>query len=173
MPSGSRKASGCCYAPVWRDPIFGWQVTFKTMSDDEFLAEFEACRWPLDQWHQQQHIKVAYLYLRRYPFDVAMNRIRERIKAHNAAHHLPDLPTSGYHETMTQAWMRLVHLTLCEYGPAETADSFYEQHPELSQKKVLRLFYSRDRFMSPEAKVTFLEPDLAPLPRSRKNGEVA
>ena len=69
--------------------------------------------------------------------------------------------------------MRLVYLTLCEYGPAETADSFYEQHPQLSQKKVLRLFYSRNLFMSPQAKVKFLEPYLAPLPLSRKNGNVA
>lgn len=138
--------------------------------DDQFLAEFEACRWPLDQWHHQQHIKLAYLYLRRYPLAEAVERIRSAIKAHNAAHQVPESPTSGYHETMTQAWLRLVYLTLCEYGPAETADSFYEQHPELSQKKVLRLFYSRERFMSPQAKVEFVEPDLAPLPRSNKTG---
>ena len=75
---------------------------------------------------------------------------------------------AGYHETMTQAWMRLVYLPLCEYGPAENADAFCEQHPQLSQKKVLRLFYSRDRFMPSAAKVGFLEPDLTPLPRSQK-----
>jgi len=33
---------------------------------------------------------------------------------------------------------------------------------------VLRFFYTKERFMSPEAKATFLEPDLIPLPRSRK-----
>lgn len=136
--------------------------------DDQFLVEFEACRWPLEQWHHQQHVKAAYLYLCRYPFDAAMDRIRERIKAHNAAHNVPEGPAAGYHETMTQAWMRLVYLTLCEYGPAETADIFYEQHPQLSQKKVLRFFYSRDLFMSPQAKAEFVEPDLAPLPRSLK-----
>jgi len=74
---------------------------------------------------------------------------------------------------MTQAWMRLVYLTLCEYGPTETADSFYELNPQLSQKKVLRLFYSRDLFMSPRAKTEFVEPDLAPLPTSHKNGNAA
>ena len=142
------------------------------MNDDEkFIAEYEAGRWPLDQLHHREHIKIAYLYLCRYPFDTAVNRIRDRIKAYNAAHNQPDLPTSGYHETTTQAWMRLVHLTICEYGRAETADSFYEQNPQLSQKKVLRLFYSRDLFMSPRAKLDFVEPDLAPLPRSQKNGD--
>lgn len=140
------------------------------MIDDEtFLAEFEACRWPLNDWHHRQHIKVAYLHLVRYSFDEAVNRIRERIKAHNAAHNVPESPTGGYHETMTQAWMRLVHLTICEYGPCDSADSFFEQHPELWEKKTLRLFYSRELFMSPRAKVEFVEPDLAPLPRSLKS----
>jgi len=138
------------------------------MTDERFIAEFEACRWPLEQWHHKQHIMVAYLYLRHYPFEQASRRIREKIKAHNAAQNVPEGPTSGYHETMTQAWLRLVHLTLCEYGPAETAELFYEQSPQLSQKKVLRLFYSRELFMSSRAKTEFLEPDLAPLPRSPK-----
>ena len=137
------------------------------MADDEtFLAEFEAGRWPRDQWHHRQHIKLAYLYLRQLPFDAAMNRIREKIKAHNAARGVPELPNSGYHETMTQAWMRLVHATVNEYGPAETADQFYEQHPQLWEKKVLRLFYSRELFMSPRAKTEFVAPDLTSLPRS-------
>jgi hypothetical protein len=140
------------------------------MDDETFLREFEAARWPLEDWHHRQHIKVAYLYLRRYPFESAMNRIREKIKALNAVHQVPDLPTRGYHETMTQAWMRLVQLTLCEYGPAQTADCFLDQNPQLSEKKVLRLFYSRDLFMSPRAKIEFLEPDLAPLPRSQREG---
>lgn len=139
------------------------------MTDDEkFLAEFEACRWPLDQWHHQQHIRVAYLYLRRYSFDEAMSRFRERIKAYNAVHNVPDHPTSGYHETMTQAWMRLVYMTIFEYGPQETSERFYEQNPQLSQKKVLRLFYSPELFMSPRAKIEFIEPDLTPLPRAQK-----
>ena len=82
------------------------------------------------------------------------------------------MPTSGYDETMTQAWMRLVHHTLCEYGPAETADSFFDQNPQLSQKKVLRLFYPRDLFMSPKAKAEFVEPDLTTFPRSSQSCEL-
>jgi hypothetical protein len=136
-------------------------------SDAEFLASFEAQRWPLDQWHHRDHIRLAYLYLRSLPFDQATDRIRAGIRAHNAAHGVPDQPTSGYHETMTIAWLRLVEVVLQEYGPEETADAFCDAHPELSQKKTLRLFYSKERFMSAEAKAVFVEPDLAPLPRAR------
>jgi len=138
------------------------------LDDETFLGQFESGDWPFEEWHHRQHIKVAYLYLRRYPFDAAMAKLREGIKSYNAIHQVPDGPTRGYHETMTQAWLRLVHLTLCDYGPAETADSFYDQNPQLSEKKVLRLFYSRELFMSPRAKVEFVEPDLTPLPRSSR-----
>lgn len=143
------------------------------IDDAEFLREFEACRWPLEQWHHREHIKLAYLYLRRYPWDEALARIRAAIKAHNSAHNVPEGLTGGYHETMTHAWLRLVDVMLCEYGPAENADAFYEQHPELSQTKTLRLFYSRERFVSDDAKARFVEPDLAPLPQSRRTGGAA
>ena len=138
----------------------------RPVDDDLFVAEFEACRWPLERWHHRDHIKLAYLYLRRHRFEDAMAKLRAGIKAHNEAHGIPERLDSGYHETMTQAWLRLVQVALLEYGPAASSDEFYEHHPELSQKKVLRLFYSRERFVSREAKREFLEPDLAPLPRS-------
>ena len=111
---------------------------------------------------------MACLYLLRYSFEDALERIRERIKAHNSSSGVLDSPTGGYHETMTQAWLRMVHLTLCEYGPSATVDEFYEISPQLSQKKVLRLFYSKELFMSARAKSEFVEPDLAPLPKIAK-----
>lgn len=139
------------------------------MTDDEtFLAEFEACRWPLSKWHHRDHIKLAYLYLCRYSFDEALSKIRDGLKAHNAVHQLQNLPTSGYHETMTCAWLCLVQFAICEYGRTVNADEFYESHPELSQKKTLRLFYSCERFMSPEAKTTFCKPDLTAFPIGRE-----
>lgn len=138
-------------------------------SDVEFLRDFESQRWPLDRWHHRDHVRLAYLYLCAHPFDKAADLIRAGIKAHNAAHGIRDLPTSGYHETMTMAWLRLVEMVLAEYGPEKDGDTFCDAHPELMQKKSLRLFYSKERFMSVEAKTTFVEPDLAPLPIARNN----
>jgi hypothetical protein len=138
------------------------------MSDDEtFLEQFESAAWPLAEWHHKQHIKVAYLYLRRYPFDTAIARMCAGVKKYNAAHNVPEGLDRGYHETMTQAWMRLVYFTLCEYGPAENAEAFYEMNPQLQQKKALRFFYTRETFMSPKAKAEFVPPDLIPFPQSK------
>ena len=137
------------------------------MDDGTFLRQFEDCTWPAVEWRHRQHLKVAYLYLRRSPLPEAMERIREGIKRFNAAHQVPETIDRGYHETMTHAWMRLVYFTLQEYGPCETADEFCDQHPELSQMKVLRFFYSRQLLMSARAKAEYVEPDITPLPLER------
>jgi len=136
--------------------------------DDDFLQQFEGRTLPLDQWHHRAHLKVAYLYLTTLDFDAAAQRIRDGIRAYNAANNIQDTPTGGYHETMTMAWLHLIAATLSQYGSAASADEFFDSQPQLTQKKILRLFYSPGRFMSPAAKTTFLEPDLTALPAVRR-----
>jgi len=130
------------------------------MDDEEFLTAFEA--GTLDEFHHREHIKVTYLYLRRYPLDEAITKVRTGLQALAVAWSAPvnDLE-KGYHETMTQAWVRLVHLTLSDCGAADSADAFCDQQPQLMQKTRLELFYSRERLISWEAKREFVEPDLA------------
>jgi 2-polyprenyl-3-methyl-5-hydroxy-6-metoxy-1,4-benzoquinol methylase len=141
------------------------------MTDDEFISAFEECRFSLRQWRHREHIRIAYLYLLRHPFEAALNKVRSGIQALNATHQVPDAIDRGYHETMTQAWMRLVHFTFEEFGPTETADAFLAEHTQLLSKRALRFYYSRARIMSAEAKRGFLEPDLAPFPITRANPE--
>jgi hypothetical protein len=135
------------------------------MNDDDFLHEFENCTFPFDEWHHRAHVKVAYLYAVRFGLEAAGLKLREGIRAYNAAKKVQDTPTSGYHETMTQAWLHIIHTTIQEYGPKATADEFYDFHPQLGQKKILRLFYSVELFMSPLAKREFVMPDLTSLPK--------
>ncbi len=138
------------------------------MDDKELLIQFESCSLPFSQWTHRAHVKVAYLYLKAYPFDQAMERIRQHIKAYNAANNRPEGPTMGYNETTTRAFLHLVDVTIRAYGeyfPTTDADSFCDAHPQLMTRNVLRLFYSPERRVHPEAKTRFIEPDLAPLPR--------
>lgn len=136
------------------------------MSDDDFMKQFEAGSFPFDQWHHRAHVKLAYLYLLRHGFEAAGKKLRDGIRAYNAANNITDLPTSGYHETITQFWLRIIEMTVQEYGPLATADEFFDFHPQLSQKKNHRLFYSPGLFMSPLAKQEFVEPDLTDLPKT-------
>jgi hypothetical protein len=109
-------------------------------------------------------LRVAYLYLRQYPFAEALDKVRAAIKHYNAATNTPEALERGYHETMTRAWMRLVHFTLAANGAAATSEEFLDRHPELCSPKALNNFYSRERLISWQAKAGFVEPDIAPLP---------
>jgi hypothetical protein len=137
------------------------------LNDHEFLRRFEDCSLPFDRWTHRAHLKVAFLYLRDHPFDEALAKMRAGIKSYNAAHHVPDSHTRGYNETTTCAMMQLVAATAATYGstfPTPTADAFCDAHPQLMNKHVLRLFYSPERRMHPDAKMRFIEPDLTRLP---------
>ena len=140
------------------------------MDDENFIKRFEAAAIPRGEWRHRDHIRAAYLYLRRHPFDEATDRIRTSIQNLNATHQTPETLKRGYHETITQAWMRLVHCALCQFGPRDTADAFLDEQSQLLSKRALLLFYSRDRLMSAAAKARFVEPDLAPLPKSPLDG---
>lgn len=138
------------------------------MTDDDHLNAFEELTLPVEQWTHRAHVKVAYVYLSRHPIDEALTRIRRGIKAYNARHGVPESETSGYNETTTRAFLHLIAATMRAYAsthPVANADAFCDTHPQLMTRHALRLFYSPQRRMDPQAKTEFVEPDLAPLPR--------
>jgi hypothetical protein len=137
------------------------------VTDDELLRAFEALTLPFPEWTHRAHVRVAFCYLSRHPFDEALGRMRAGIRAYNARNAVPEGPASGYNETTTHAFLHLVAATMSAYGdafPAPNSETFCDAHPQLMTRHALRLFYSPERRMDPAAKTTFVPPDLAPLP---------
>lgn len=137
------------------------------MDDTELKRQFEDLSLPFEQWTHRAHIRIAYCYLCEYAFPEALDRLRSAIQAYNMAHNVPEGPTRGYNETTTVAFLRLIDSTMRAYGhlmPTRDSNAFCETHPHLLQKEILRLFYSPQRRLHPDAKATFVEPDLAMLP---------
>jgi hypothetical protein len=128
------------------------------------LATFESAAIPLADFNHRAHLTVAYLYLRAHPLEEATRRMKAGIRNFNAAHKVESTPTSGYHETLTVAWMRVLASVIAAYGPEKDAAAFFEAHPHLLSKVLLRLYYTRERIMSAEARAGWVEPDLSPLP---------
>lgn len=138
------------------------------MDDAELLREFQDRTLPFKEWTHRCHVKMAYLHLKKYPFEEALTRICSGIRAYNAANNVPESETSGYNQTTTHAFLHLVAAVMRAYEqtfPVNTADEFCDAHPQLMSKHVLRFFYSPQRRMHPDAKAKFVEPDLAPLPK--------
>jgi hypothetical protein len=134
------------------------------MNDHAFLAAFEAAVIPAERWKHRDHVRVAFLYLRALPFAVAVEQLRSGIRALNRAHGGVDTLTSGYHETLTVAWARLVAAAIAQADPVLDFAMFAAAQPALLDKALLRAHYTSALMLSPEARASFVEPDLIPLP---------
>src|SRR5438034_7038856 len=74
-------------------------------SDLRLLRAFEACELTPASFGHREHVRIAYIYLRLYSFDVALAKLRaglRRLLIHLGA------PASAYHETITRAWLMAV-----------------------------------------------------------------
>ncbi len=140
------------------------------MTDDELRQQFENLSLPYDQWTHRAHVRIAFIYLNAHPFDEALRRVREGVKAYNAKNRVEEGPLSGYNETTTHAFLVLVAATIAAYGKlivTPDSEAFCEQHTQLMSRNILRLFYSPGHRGQPAAKSRFVKPDLAPLPQIR------
>ena len=132
--------------------------------DSAFLGAFETQTIPFEEWNHRAHIRMGFNYLSRHAFEEALGRIRQGIQSLNRVHQTPEALTRGYHETLTVAWARVVASTIAVHGPFKDSNDFCDRNPHLLQRTLMRVFYSQARLFSPEAKRSFVEPDLAPLP---------
>ena len=112
------------------------------------IEAFESAAIPVERFNHRAHVTVAYLSLRRHGFDGALERMRAGILAFNAAHKVEATPTGGFHETVTVAWMRLIAGAMGAHGSEDDAAAFFEQHPYLLCRTLLRVFYSRARTLA-------------------------
>ncbi len=137
------------------------------MDDAQLIEQFESLALPFAEWTHRAHVRVAYCYLSRLSLEEGTAKLRAGIKRYNAANNVPEGPTSGYNETTTVAFAKLIYATIHAYGKAmPTVDSqaFCDLHTQLMNRQVLRLFYSPQQRMHPDAKTQFVEPDLTALP---------
>jgi hypothetical protein len=130
------------------------------MTDDDIgslLARFEDGTLPRAEWTHGAHLIVALWYLRRHGRDEATNRIRDGIRRYNErqGNH------TGYHETITLAWVAVVDRFLDRRDrEAPIASLAAELLDRCGRVDYLLQFYSRDRLFSAEARAGWLAPDL-------------
>lgn len=137
------------------------------MTDDEFLAAFEAAAIPRPEWTHEAHVRMAFLYLSRFRAELALERVRGGIKKLNAR--IGGSP-DGYHETITVAFVRVIASRLVR---GDDFPTFRDRNPDLLDRTLTALLrhYSKDRLHSPEARREFVEPDVSPLPAGEHPGQ--
>jgi hypothetical protein len=134
------------------------------ISDEDFLRKFESAEFSVSEWQHRSHVRLSFLYLHRYTFEEAIERVRSGIQKLNKANNVPDEPERGYHETITRAWMQIIVCAMERHAPETDFAVFAETHTYLLSKSLLYLFYSKHRLISEQAKREFVSPDITELP---------
>lgn len=124
------------------------------MTDSEFLRAFDDTT--LEPFHHRDHLRVTFLYLRQFGEEGTRQRLGPAILRYAAARN----GAQKYHETITQAWIRLVAAASAQ---ANDFEAMLAANPQLLDKNLLRRYYSPELLQSAEARQCWTEPDLGRL----------
>ncbi len=129
------------------------------MTDDEFVTQFENATLPIQSFRHADHVKMAFLYLQKYPVVDALRRFSDSLARFAAAHG----KTGLYNETITWAYLLIIRERLARAGRHQTWMEFAAGNEDLLSWKdsVLKKYYREETLTSALAKTTFVLPDKA------------
>jgi len=129
------------------------------MSDDAFMQAFEACQLDPARFHHADHIRLAWLCVRRHGAAKAESLLLDGIRKFAQRAGAP----RKFHHTITIAWTRLVAAACCESNSCDSFHEWIKVHPKLLNKHLINEHYSAGKLESSEARRGWLDPDLKPL----------
>ena len=131
---------------------------------DRIGRSMEARTLPKCEWTHAAHFAAAMWVLTRANL-VAERDLPAVIRCYNEATGTPNTDTTGYHETITLASIRVARAYLANGSHAGRAEVLRELLASpFGRSDWLLAYYSRDRLFSVEARRRWVEPDLSPLP---------
>ncbi|MFN0083983.1 MAG: hypothetical protein ACKVX9_01215 [Blastocatellia bacterium] len=132
---------------------------------EELLRGFEAGTLPRAAWTHKEHLAVACWYLVCHPEPEALEKIRGGIRRYNEAVGIVTTPETGYHETITLFWARMVkHFLRSATLECSLIGLFNDMIAALGDRSLPFEYYTRDRLLSWEARAAWMEPDIKSLP---------
>jgi hypothetical protein len=131
---------------------------------DVFLAAFEGGRLPKTEWTHAAHLLTGACYLHTLGPDAAFKKMRDCVRRHNESVGTINSETSGYHETITVMWIRLLDRLRRDADPmsrAEFAALAVERFA--ARRDIFREYYDFDLVGSTEARLQWVAPTLKAL----------
>jgi hypothetical protein len=127
------------------------------MTYDAWMEQFENATLPNDSFHHADHVKMAFLYLRKYPAPEALHRFSSALTRFAKAHGKAD----RYNETVTWAFLLLIRERLARAGEPKSWEEFAASNSDLLRwdEHILKKYYRPETLSSALAKRTFLFPD--------------
>ena len=138
---------------MYRDNIGAGQGP---LSDDQLVSRFEALALEPGRFGHRDHVRLAWIYLRRHGLLEAIRRYRDglvRFAAHHGA-------AGRYHETVTWAMVVLIHERMAAAPAVDDFGAVAAAHPDLMRWRGGAFFdyYGEDVLDSEQARHTFVLP---------------
>lgn len=132
----------------------------ETREIERLVENFESCTVAPAEFDHGAHLAVALWYLSELPAPRAEERMRAGLHRYTKHHNAEAM----YNETITLFWLKLVRHFLAR---ADSTRPLAERANELlatyNNSKLVFEYYSRALAQTPEAKASWVEPDLKPL----------
>jgi hypothetical protein len=126
------------------------------MDDTTLVMGFEQGTLPKESFGHREHVRVAWIFVRRYGLPEALARFAGALRQFAAAKGAPEL----YHQTITWAYLLLIDERLARHA-AESWDEFATTNSDLLawSPSLLDRYYTPDLLWSDLARRTFVMPD--------------
>lgn len=138
------------------------------MTPSSIVAEFTSGSMTRERFNHRAHLCVGLYHLSNPWLDdeaSAAQRVRDAILAFNEKVGAVQTETSGYHETITLFYVRIIRHFLAARKPTEPFDTLADAlFAQWGDPKLPLEYWSKERLMSWEARRAWLAPDIQPLP---------
>ena len=133
-----------------------------TAADEAFVAAFHADQLSNQGFHHRDHLRLAWVQIRRLGLDEASEVVTTGIRRFAAHHGSAD----RYNDTMTRFWLRVVGLGIIRH-PELGFEELLAAEPHLLDKNLPFRHWSSARMSRDDAKRQWVEPDLCRMPSAR------
>jgi hypothetical protein len=126
------------------------------MEDEQLLAKFEDASLPLECFRHEEHVRVAFLYLHKYPVLEVLARFPAALRRYATAHGKNGL----YHETISWAFIFIIRERMAG-ADTQSWEQFRERNRDLLDggKSMLAKYYRDETIASTAARERFVMPD--------------
>jgi hypothetical protein len=127
------------------------------MEEVNMVERFESGAISGDNFHHEDHVKLAWAYLQAHALPDALAQMTRGLKRFAQKNGVPE----RYHETMTWAYMFIIHERIVTGGREQTWAEFADRNRDLIDggKRILDRYYESETLSSDIAKRFFLLPD--------------
>lgn len=132
-------------------------MTESTLTDQDFIEQFEMCTLNPENFNHTGHIRLAWLYLHHNEEKIALEKVMKGIQAYASSLGA----ANKFHKTITHSLVKVIALRNSRNGSASW-QAFNQQNLDLVQDSIAVLleYYNKSTLFSERARTELVEPDL-------------